>query len=1291
MNLLNVKHNLNWFKFLFTFAFILFVIQTKLYAQPVTFSYTGAVQTYTVPPCVTSVAVTAAGAKGGGAVTAAGNLIAPFGGNGATVNGLIIVTPGQSLEIWVGGSGNGTTAGFNGGGLGKTANGANFASFGGGGASDIRVAPYGLANRVIVAAGGGGAGGGDFTLNSGGNGGCQTGTIGGTELASIGGGGAGTQINGGAGGSPYTTGNWGIAGTLGQGGNGVTDPCFNRGPSGGGGSGKYGGGSGGSDCFNFSFFGGAGGGGGSSLIPTGGNCVPGNNNSTAGGYVTITPIIGNITVTANPIAPFICQGASVEITASGALTYVWSPNTALSLATGDTVIATPAAATTYTVTGTDATGCTGTATVNVDFLPTPSLTTIVNPSAICLGDTAIVTVSGATNCTWTGNYLFANAANDSIWVSPTATETFTVSATGANGCVGSQIDSVVVNPLPNANAGLDETICVGGSATLNASGGITYSWSPANGLSATNINNPTATPSNTETYTVLVTDANGCQNTDDIIINAVPLPIANPGANVGVCIGGSITLNGSGGTSFIWSPATGLSDPTIANPVCTPAATSNYTLTVTSGNCTSIPSAPITVTVYNQPAAPLINVNGPITFCQGNSVILTSSVATNNFWSTGATSNSITVTTSGTYTVYYLDANGCSSAVSAAVNVLVNPLPAAPIISANGTLTVCPGGSVDLTSSVANAYTWSNGNNTQTITVSTSGNYNVTISDINGCTATSTNTLFTVLPTPAIPILTASGPLSFCTGDSVTLSSSPAASYLWSNGATTQSITVLGSGSYSITNGTINGCATPTSAITNTVMFPVPPAPVITAGGPITFCYGNNVVLTSSVALGYLWSNAFTTQSITVSSAGTYNLSIFDANGCPSPLSSDVIVTVNTLPQSPTISAVGPTTFCIGQSVTLQSSQPSGNLWSTGSTADNINVSTSGNYSVSFIDANNCASLSSNPVMVTAMALAPTPTISTSGSTTFCENDSLVITCSPAQTFLWSTGETTPSITVSAAGTYTVSVTDVCNPLDPFANIVINVNPNPVANFLAPVLVDCLPSSIEFVNTSIDIEASIWNFGDGGVSNETNPAYMYQFPGLYNVSLTVLDSNGCTHTKTRNEYIQIFPPAEIRYTISPQVTNLLNSNIVFQNNTENCASQEWDLGIYGSSTSNTYSYTFEDVGTYYVGLSVATEDGCIEQITDSVVIEDNYVIYFPTSFTPNGDGLNDLFMPLGGGIEEFKLEIYNRWGNVIFTTVNKSQAWDGYGHGQDNYIWKVYLKDNKGVDREMIGSVTLLR
>jgi gliding motility-associated-like protein len=996
----------------------------------------------------------------------------------------------------------------------------------------------------------------------------------------------------------------------------------------------------------------------------------------------------NITATADTV----CVGGTTDLQASGTnLTYAWTPAASLNITTTNAVTATLSVQTTFTVVATNATGCSATVNKTIYIHPTPVLNTVVNPTTICAGDTAIVTVTGATNCTWTGTYLFANAANDTIWVAPTTTETYSVSATASNGCVGTQTATVNVNALPTAVAGPDETICVGGSVTLNASGGIAYSWSPATGLSASNVNNPTVTINNTQTYTLEVTDANGCKNTDDITVNTVALPVANPGSSVSICPGASTTLNGSGGTSYTWSPATGLSNPNIANPICTPAATGNYTLTVSNAACTSLPSAAITVTVYNQPAAPLINVSGPITFCQGNSVTLTSTAVANNVWSTGATSNSITVTTSGSYTVYFVDANGCSSAVSAAVNVLVNPLPAVPTISASGPLTVCPGGSVDLTSTVANAYNWSNGINTQTITVIASGSYNVTISDINGCTATSNNTVFTVLAPPTAPIITASGPLSFCTGDSVTLSSSPSSTYLWSNGATSQNITVYGTGTYSVTNTNAAGCITPTSAITNTTMFPVPPAPIITAGGPVTFCNGGNVVLTSSAASSYTWSNTYNTQSITVITSGTYNLSITDANGCPSPLSSDVIVTVNPLPASPTITASGPTTFCVGSSVTLQSSEAVGNLWSTGSAANSINVTNSGNYSVTFTDANNCTSVASNPVMVTAMALAPTPVITTNGPTTFCENDSLILTCSQAQTYTWNTGETTPSITVYTAGTYTATVTDVCNPTNPNVDIIITVNPSPVALFTAPTLVDCLPSNIEFINNSVGVAASLWNFGDGGNSNETNPVYAYQFPGLYTISLTVFDTNGCSNTKTINELIQIYPAAELNYTIFPRVTNLLNSNIVFQNNTPNCASQEWDLGIYGSSTSQVYNYTFEDLGTYYVGLSVITENGCMEEIVDSVIIEENYAVFIPTSFTPNGDGLNDVFMPLGGGIEKFKLEIYNRWGNMIYSTNSMSQPWDGNDHGQDNYIWKVYLKDKDGVDREMIGSVTLLR
>jgi gliding motility-associated-like protein len=323
--------------------------------------------------------------------------------------------------------------------------------------------------------------------------------------------------------------------------------------------------------------------------------------------------------------------------------------------------------------------------------------------------------------------------------------------------------------------------------------------------------------------------------------------------------------------------------------------------------------------------------------------------------------------------------------------------------------------------------------------------------------------------------------------------------------------------------------------------------------------------------------------------------------------------------------------------------------------------------------------------------LATTPTISASGPTTFCESDSVTLTCSQAQTYLWSNGQTSPSITVNTAGSYSVSVTDVCNPSNPTAVVSININSNPLANFSAPVVLDCLPSSIAFINNSVGIASSLWNFGDGGTSTDNNPSYMYQFPGIYTVSLTVFDSNGCSNTKTNDAFIEIYPPAEIAYTISPKVTSLLNSSIVFQNNTPNCASQEWNLGTFGTSNSAIYSYTFEEVGTYYVGLKVITENGCEEEITDSVIIDDNYVIFYPSAFTPNGDGLNDVFMPVGGGIDKFKLEIYNRWGNLIFTSNNLNQPWDGNDHGQDNYIWKVYLKDNTGVEREMIGSITLLR
>ena len=216
----------------FISAFIL-LNTAFVFSQTVTFNYTGAVQNWTVPPCVTSITVTARGADGGGA----------NGGNGASVTGTLAVTPGQILQIRVGGSGTCPTSGYNGGGIGRNANSVTNGSCGGGGATDLRIAPYALATRVIVAAGGGGMGGGT-TDGIGGVGGCANGLAGASPFGQ--GGGGASQFLGGNGGPSWAgLGAVGQIGSIGQGGNGAIDPCYNNSPGGGGGGGLYGGGGGG--------------------------------------------------------------------------------------------------------------------------------------------------------------------------------------------------------------------------------------------------------------------------------------------------------------------------------------------------------------------------------------------------------------------------------------------------------------------------------------------------------------------------------------------------------------------------------------------------------------------------------------------------------------------------------------------------------------------------------------------------------------------------------------------------------------------------------------------------------------------------------------------------------------------------------------------------------------------------------------------------------------------------------------------------------------------------------------
>ncbi|MBK9512827.1 MAG: hypothetical protein IPO05_04190 [Flavobacteriales bacterium] len=323
--------------------------------------------------------------------------------------------------------------------------------------------------------------------------------------------------------------------------------------------------------------------------------------------------------------------------------------------------------------------------------------------------------------------------------------------------------------VPNRTGTIDATGVNIGSCTvdcLGVVGGTALPGTPCNDGNACTVN---------DVYTGTAPSC-GCAGT----LVAAPV-ITNTSSNSPICAGATLSLTasatGSGTITYSWVGPNGFSsgaqNPSIIG--ATAAATGSYTVTASNG-CSSS-QANVSVTVNPNPATPTISAGGPLTFCAGGSVTLTSSSATGNVWSTGATTQAITVNTSGTYSVTVTNGNGCS-ATSAGTTVTVNPNPATPTISAGGPLTFCAGGSVTLTSSSATGNVWSTGATTQAITVSTSGTYSVTVTNGNGCSATSAGTTVTVNPNPATPTISAGGPLTFCAGGSVTLTSSSATGHV---------------------------------------------------------------------------------------------------------------------------------------------------------------------------------------------------------------------------------------------------------------------------------------------------------------------------------------------------------------------------------------------------------------------------------------------------------------------------------------------------------------------------------
>ena len=711
-------------------------------------------------------------------------------------------------------------------------------------------------------------------------------------------------------------------------------------------------------------------------------------------------------ITANGPTTF-CQGGNVTLTASTGTAYSWSNG-----ATTASIVASTSG--NYVVTVTNANGCSSVSSpmmVTVNPLPVASITAS-GPTTFCQGGSVTLVASTGVSYLWSTN----NAFTQSNTI--TTSGTYNVTVTNADGCSATSASvTVTVNalPTPTITASSATTFCQGGNVTLTASAGTAYLWSSGETSQSivANVDGP---------YSVQVTNANGCQATSantNLVVYPLPTVAAITGANA-VCEGSTVVL-ATATTGGTWSSSNTAAATISSTGLVTGVAAGNtvFTYTVTDANgCSNSVNAAMTV---NAGTTATISASGSTTFCAGGNVTLTASPGTSYEWSNGDLNPTITVSATGPYYVIVTNSSGCT-ATSATTQVVVNPLPVVTAIA--GSTEVCLGSTTQLTNATTGGV-WSSSNNnvgtvdaTGLVTSLAAGSTIITytVTNANGCT-TSVSATVNVNALPAA-VISANGATTFCQGSSVTLVATAGTNYLWNNGQFTQSISVDTSGTYFVTITNAAGCTANSNAITVTVN--ALPTAVVTPNGPTTFCQGNNVLLTATGGSSYVWSTGETTQSILVSTSENIHVDVTNANGCTS-AASNTIVTV--LPVSvATITANGSTAICLGSNVTLSATSGTGltYLWSNGvttATTQNITVSNAGVYTVTVTNASACTSTASQTVIVNPN---PAVTVTANGPTLFCQGGSVTLTATGAASYQWNTGDFTPSITVSAAGSYFV-------------------------------------------------------------------------------------------------------------------------------------------------------------------------------------------------------------------------------------------------------------------------------
>jgi gliding motility-associated-like protein len=972
----------------------------------------------------------------------------------------------------------------------------------------------------------------------------------------------------------------------------------------------------------------------------------------------------------------------------------------------------------YNCTITDANGCTATATATVTQ-PNAITATVSSTNASCNGGNngtaTVVSVGG-------GTAPFSYSWNTSpVQTTTTATGlpvgSYAATVTDANGCSFTSSSTSITQPTATTlSASPTATICgqSNGTITVVASGGTApYNFNLNGGANqgSTFFNNLAA-----GNYTVTATDANGCTTTFNTAVGVLPtVNIQSSNSTSVSCFGGNngtITIVATGGVAPLQYNLAG--NPQQPTPSWSNLTAGNYTVIVTdANNCASTVAVTVAQPTLLSASASnngttCSNPNGSISaIASGGTVPYSYSINGGSAQSGAAFTNLV----AGLYNLLVTDANGCSA--NASSTIIDQP---GPVITSSPTTNVsCFGGSNGTitvntnigTTPLSFSLNGGSGQSNNNFNGLSQGNYSVLVTDANGCTAlTSVNiTEPTLLSSTASLIQHSCNPVPNGSAQVSPQGGTAPYGYSWSPAGGASSVANgLAGGTYTILVTDGNGCTSASNVVVlqsnlNIVLTPDSVTCFGGSDGGIT-----SVVTGNTGPISYNWNpTSQNTPNIISLAQGSYTLTIVDSINCTTSATASV---GQPLPPPVQLSA-SPTGICYGKSTSITAGGGVFYQWSNGASTNQITVSpTTGTaYTVTITNASGCTNSSDIliPVYPLPVVSFVADTVCVGQSTSFTNSSSVPSGIIAAYQWVFSNGSSSNSMNPASTflagvgSAQLIAITDQgC--VDSISSP-IRVWNLPVADFVADTTAGCPPVNVNFTDLSTSIDGSVsgwqWNSGNGNASTTNSLTSNYPTAGFYDVGLQVTSSYGCVSDTLFASYIQVYDQPIANFSTMPVQPSVYVPNVQFLNESFAAAIWNWNFGDTGLSNLQNPFHTYTFPGTYQVTLAIESPFGCVDTITKEVVVLDEVNVWIPNSFSPNGDGVNDIFYAFGSNISEFNIQVYNRWGNLVFATNDPSIGWDGTFEDQeakqDVYVYKADFKTIKNTTEVKTGRLTLVR